>query len=63
MVEIIELGNKDLKTVVTCKSCKSKLGVLKGEWKEGEYGSERVVTCPACGGEVIKPGTDYTGDF
>lgn len=64
-MEVVKRGNSysARPTKVKCESCKSTLKVNAGEWKKGTYGSEEIVTCVVCGEEIVRPGTEYTGDF
>lgn len=48
---------------ISCPACQATLEVQPTDWKEGTYGSERVVECPCCGDAIVKPGTEYHGDF
>ena len=63
MVKVIEQGNKIPTTQVKCYNCKSVLEVANNEWRDGDYGSERIVSCPVCSATLVKPGSEYTGDF
>lgn len=64
MIKVLSSGKKVPKpTRVTCKRCESELLVEHHEWWKGVYGSELVVLCPCCHEEVVRPGTEYWGDF
>jgi uncharacterized CHY-type Zn-finger protein len=63
MVQILKLGSKKFVTEITCTKCKSTLEVHEAEWVESSYGSERYVSCPVCKAHIVKPGTEYRGDF
>jgi NAD-dependent SIR2 family protein deacetylase len=49
--------------VVTCSECDAQIEVDQNDWKSGTYGGEKVVSCPCCQACIVKPGTEYTGDF
>jgi ribosomal protein S27E len=63
MVEVLKVGSRKFVTEITCTKCKSKLSVVDGEWKDSGYGSERHVSCPVCKSYIVKPGSEYRGDF
>jgi NAD-dependent SIR2 family protein deacetylase len=63
MVTVLERGSAKSVTRISCSRCHSKLEVGDAEWRDGGYGSERFVSCPVCAAHLIKPGTEYTGDF
>lgn len=63
MVEILKLGSSKLVTEITCRKCQSTLNAHDGEWKDSGYGSERHINCPVCKTYIVKPGTEYQGDF
>jgi NAD-dependent SIR2 family protein deacetylase len=48
---------------LTCHLCKSVLEIEEKDWRKGDCGSEMVVACPVCKAELVKPGTEYQGDF
>ena len=50
-------------TKMDCHKCKSTVEIEQGEWRKGTYGSEQDVSCIVCGAGLVKPGTEYTGDF
>lgn len=62
MVEVLKEG-KVKAQIVKCKFCKAELKVRESEWEKGDYGSQQIITCPCCAETVVRPGTDYTGDF
>jgi hypothetical protein len=63
MVRVLVSGKRQPVMKVICKGCNATLEVAEREWRDGGYGSERQVSCPGCGSRVVKPGTEYTGDF
>lgn len=50
-------------TRIECTFCGSTLDVEPADWVKGTYGSEMVCKCPICARQLVKPGTEYTGDF
>jgi hypothetical protein len=62
-MKILKRGVYHGTSIVTCKRCESELEVHEAEWKDGVLGSEKYVRCPVCIAEVLKPGTEYRGDF
>lgn len=63
MVRILQQGKAQSVSQVSCKNCNATLEVGDREWRDGGYGSERHVSCPNCGSTVVRPGSEYTGDF
>lgn len=62
-MKIINRGTyKAPSSQVTCE-CEAVLEVEDSEWKDGDYGSERLIRCPVCKSTITKPGTEYQGDF
>lgn len=63
-MRIVSYGNDVVKpTMITCTRCESVLEVANKDWKPDTYGGEQVCRCGACGAELVKPGTEYRGDF
>jgi hypothetical protein len=65
-MKIIKQGRKAGRSTITkvlCPECEAALEVQDAEWNRGTYGSERIVHCPCCNGQIVKPGTEYHGDF
>lgn len=56
-------GTHALPIEATCTGCKSVFSVEQADWKDGEYGGEKIVKCTVCGYSIVKPGTEYRGDF
>jgi NAD-dependent SIR2 family protein deacetylase len=48
---------------MTCSHCDAELEVGQNDWRKGTYGGEEIVSCPCCKAEIVRPGTEYTGDF
>ena len=64
-MKIISIGDSydTQESEITCGRCKSVIAVRNSEWKYGTYGSEQVCKCPVCENEIVRPGTEYQGDF
>ena len=62
-MRIIKWGSGKNPTRMTCEDCLTEIEIAESDWKEGTYGSERVVKCPGCSRTLVKPNTEYTGDF
>lgn len=63
MITVKKVGKKVKLTSIKCKKCESELEVAPADWEKGEYGSEEYIRCPLCDQYLLRPGTEYRGDF